>query len=44
MRNHSIAGDLGVDGTPAWVIGNRRIAGAVGEKVLAEAIAEVREG
>jgi protein-disulfide isomerase len=44
MRNHSMAGDLGVDGTPAWVIGNRRIAGAVGEKALAEAIAEAREG
>lgn len=44
MRNHSIAGDLGVDGTPAWVVGNRRIAGAVGEEILAEAIAEAREG
>lgn len=43
MRNHSLAGDLGVDGTPAWVVGNRTIAGAVGEERLAEAIAEARE-
>src|SRR5690606_12165059 len=43
MRNHSLAGDLGVDGTPAWVVGDRTIAGAVGEERLAEAIAEARE-
>lgn len=43
MRNHSLAGDLGVDGTPAWVVGNRTIAGAVGKEQLADAIAEARE-
>ena len=39
-RNHGFARQLGFDGTPSWVIGTRLIPGAVGQDVLAKAIAE----
>ena len=41
-RNIEIARQLGFNGTPAWVIGDTIISGAVGEAKLARAIAEAR--
>ena len=41
-RNIEIARQLGFNGTPAWVIGDTIISGAVGEARLARAIAEAR--
>lgn len=40
--NVSMARDLGFDGTPAWVVGNRVLSGAVGYDALKTAIAEAR--
>jgi protein-disulfide isomerase len=42
-RNVSLARDLGIQGTPAWVIGERLLIGAVGHDALEEAIAEARK-
>ena len=41
-RNIDIARQLGFNGTPSWVIGDRLLSGAVGEEKLAKAIAETR--
>ena len=41
-RNIEIARQLGFNGTPAWVVGDTIISGAVGEAKLARAIAEAR--
>ena len=41
-RNIDLARQLGFNGTPAWVVGNAVISGAVGEEKLAKAIAEAR--
>lgn len=43
-RNVEMARRLGVNGTPAWLIGNELIAGAVGKDRLQEAIEKVRKG
>lgn len=42
--NMELAGALGLRGTPAFVIGNRFIPGAVGADVLKQAITEARKG
>ena len=40
--NLALASKIGVDGTPAFIIGNRMLSGAVGHDALAQAIAEAR--
>jgi len=40
--NIAFARQLGFDGTPSWVVGDKAISGAVGRDVLAKAIAEAR--
>lgn len=39
-QNGAIAQQLGFTGTPAWIVGNRAINGAVGYEALAEAVRE----
>lgn len=41
-RNHQIAREIGIEGTPAFIIGNRLVAGAVGKERLLEIVAEER--
>jgi predicted DsbA family dithiol-disulfide isomerase len=41
-RNLEFARQLGISGTPSWVIGDEFHAGAVGREVLAESIAKAR--
>lgn len=41
-RNMGFARQLGFQGTPSWVIGDRLLSGAVGKDALAKAIAEVK--
>jgi protein-disulfide isomerase len=41
--NIALAGRIGIDGTPGWVIGNRIIDGAVGQATLGKAIEEARK-
>lgn len=41
-RNMSFARQLGFQGTPSWVIGDRLLSGAVGKEALAKAIDEAR--
>jgi protein-disulfide isomerase len=41
-RNMTLARQLGFQGTPSWVIGDRLLSGAVGKEALAEAISEAR--
>lgn len=43
-RNFDFARALGINGTPAFVIGDQLLQGAVGYQALREAIAEAREG
>lgn len=43
-RNHSLAGALGARGTPAFVIGDALISGAVDLPTLKEAVAAARKG
>ncbi len=40
--NVALAKELGITGTPAWVVGNRLLIGAVGRQALETAIAETR--
>lgn len=40
--NVALARELGISGTPAWVIGDRLLIGAVGRDMLERAIAEAR--
>lgn len=42
-RNLDLARRLGINGTPAWIVGDRLITGAVGKEALAEAIASARK-
>jgi protein-disulfide isomerase len=44
QANLALAGRLGIGGTPAFVIGDRLLSGAVGYDALAAAIAEARRG
>jgi protein-disulfide isomerase len=41
-RNMGFARQLGFQGTPSWVIGDRLLSGAVGKEALAKAISESR--
>lgn len=41
-RNLAFAGRLGIQGTPAWVVGDRLLSGAVGRDRLEQAIDEAR--
>lgn len=41
-KNLDLAGKLGMTGTPAWVIGDRVLSGAVGEAGLRDAVAAAR--
>ena len=40
--NLALSRELGITGTPAWVVGNRLLIGAVGRETRARAIAEAR--
>lgn len=42
--NIAIASRLGVSGTPAFIVGNRMLSGAVGHDALLQAIADARKG
>lgn len=42
-RNLDLARQLGIDGTPSWVIGDTQLSGAVGQQRLTRAIAKARE-
>lgn len=42
-RNLRTAGAIGITGTPAWVIGDRVISGAIGEDQLREAVKVARD-
>lgn len=41
--NAALAGQLGISGTPGWIVGNQALNGAVGREIMGEAIAEARE-
>ena len=41
--NIAMAGQIGITGTPGWVIGNRILDGAVGLSALGDAVAEARK-
>ncbi|WP_305097652.1 DsbA family protein [Croceibacterium aestuarii] len=43
QSNHQLASQIGISGTPGWVIGDQVIDGAVGHEALASAIAEARQ-
>lgn len=43
QQNLALARRMGFDGTPAWVVGDTVLAGAVGKDALADAIAAARE-
>ena len=43
QANHQLAAEIGLSGTPGWVVGDQVIDGALGHEKLAEAIAEARE-
>jgi protein-disulfide isomerase len=44
QANLALAGRLGINGTPAFIVGNRMLPGAVGHDAIAAAIAEARRG
>jgi protein-disulfide isomerase len=41
-RNVQLARDLGFTGTPAWIVGDQALSGAVGYAALKEAVAKAR--
>ena len=41
--NAAMAGELGISGTPGWVIGDQALNGAVGREALGEAIEAARQ-
>jgi len=43
QSNLSLAGQLGINGTPGWVVGNQTFNGAQGQQRIGDAIAEARE-
>lgn len=44
LRNNAmLASRIGVSGTPAWVVGNRALSGAVGREAIGEAVEEARK-
>lgn len=45
LRNNlELARQLGIDGTPSWVVGDQLLAGAVGREALGKAVAAARSG
>lgn len=44
QKNIELARQLGFDGTPSWVAGEKAFAGAVGRERLAEAVEAARKG
>lgn len=42
VKNHKVAAELGMTGTPSWVVGNQVIAGAASLETLQQAIAKAR--
>jgi protein-disulfide isomerase len=42
QANATLAAQLGINGTPAWIVGDRMLNGAVGAQALGEAIAAAR--
>ena len=42
QANHALAGQLGISGTPGWVVGDQALNGAVGQQALGAAIEEAR--
>ena len=43
-NNIELARQLGIDGTPSWVVGDQLLAGAVGRDELGKAIKAARSG
>lgn len=43
-RNLGLARQLGINGTPAWIVGDQMISGAVGKERLQQAIEAARKG
>lgn len=43
QANHQLAAEIGLSGTPGWVVGDQVIDGAVGHEALASAIEEARK-
>ncbi len=43
QNNVFLARNLGISGTPAWIVGDRALNGAVGAEAIGRAIAEARE-
>jgi protein-disulfide isomerase len=43
QNNVFLAQNLGITGTPAWIVGDRALNGAVGREAIGRAIAEARE-
>jgi protein-disulfide isomerase len=43
QNNVFLAQNLGISGTPAWIVGNRTLDGAVGREAIGRAIAEARD-
>lgn len=43
QSNAAMAQQLGISGTPGWVVGDKMLNGALGRQALGEAIAEARE-
>lgn len=41
--NAALAGQLGISGTPGWIVGNQAINGAVGRQAIGRAIEEARQ-
>ena len=43
-KNMDLARQLGFEGTPSWVVGDRVFSGAVGRAQLSDAVAAARKG
>ena len=43
QNNVFLARNMGISGTPAWIVGNQVFSGAVGPEALSDAIAEARD-
>ena len=41
--NAQLAAELGISGTPGWVVGDRALNGAVGREAIGDAIEEARQ-
>ena len=43
QANHTLAAQLGISGTPGWVVGNQALNGALGRDAIHDAIEEARQ-